>query len=119
SAKLDAAIVSNGNFHLHDGTGTAETLHAVGAPAPLPSTIALDSTGLIATLTPNSPLKADTAYTPMLKKATADEKGNTLADNVLWSFTTKKAAVPVPPTPAPPVGPKVVSVLPAAGAVGV
>jgi hypothetical protein len=65
--------------------------------ANVPGTASLDSTGLVATLTPTSPLLVSTAYTATITTGAADTFGNHLAANFTWSFTTSSSPGCLPP----------------------
>jgi hypothetical protein len=61
-------------------------------------TVALDSTGLIATFTPPAAsLTPNTAFTATITTGVADTFGNHLATNFVWTFTTSPTCVVLPP----------------------
>jgi len=61
-------------------------------------TVALDSTGLIATFTPPAAsLTPNTAFTATVTTGAADTFGNHLAANFVWTFTTSPTCVVLPP----------------------
>jgi len=65
----------------------------------VPGTASLDSTGLVATFTPTSPLLVSTIYLATITTGAADTFGNHLAASFVSSFTTSSS-----PTCLPPVG---------------
>jgi hypothetical protein len=67
--------------------------------ASVPGTVSLDSTGLVATFTPTSPLLTSTTYLATITTGAADTFGNHLAASFVSSFTTSSS-----PTCLPPVG---------------
>jgi Ice-binding-like/Bacterial Ig-like domain len=67
--------------------------------ASVPGTASLDSTGLVATFTPTSPLLVSTTYLFTITTGAADTFGNHLAASFVSSFTTSSS-----PTCLPPVG---------------
>ncbi|MBE0567790.1 MAG: Ig-like domain-containing protein, partial [Krumholzibacteria bacterium] len=97
---IDPLTLTTASFTLTPDGGTA-----------VAATVALDSTGTLATLTPDSLLAYGTVYGGLLTTAIADTSGNFLAADYAWSFTTAAA----PDTTAP----TVVATEPAADAVDV
>lgn len=77
---MNAATINTGTFKL-----------AAGATAVV-GTVSLDSTGLVATFTPSSPLALNTSYTATITTGAQDQFGIGLASDFSWSFMT--AAVP-------------------------
>lgn len=65
------------------------TLTFGAAPGvPVTGTVALDSTGKIATFTPVGPLNGITTFTATITTGATDTTGTPLASNFNWSFTT-------------------------------
>jgi hypothetical protein len=79
SKVMNPATINTGTFKLAAGT-TAVT-----------GTVALDSTGMVATFTPSSPLALNTAYAGTITTGAQDTFGNGLATDFTWTFTTAAA----------------------------
>jgi hypothetical protein len=95
SEAFDAATVNGATFELRDG-----------ASALVAATVTSNPAARTATLTPAAPLAYSSPYTATLAGGTggiADPSGNTLAADVVWTFTT--AAPPAPPPTEGPGGP--------------
>ncbi len=97
---LDPATVTAASFTLVPDGGSA-----------VPATVARDSVGTTAVLTPDAPLAYATLYTATLTTAITDAAGVALAAEYVWNFTTTAA----PDTTAP----QVVATVPAADSTGV
>jgi hypothetical protein len=66
--------------------------------AKVTGTVALDSTGMIATFTPPAAsLAPSTTYTATITTGAQDQFGNSLAANFVWTFTTSVTCVVLPP----------------------
>ena len=83
SKAMNPATINTGTFKL------------AGAAAVI-GTVALDSTGLVATFKPTSPLAVNTAYTATITTGAQDQFGNGLAADFTWMFTTAVAGCPAP-----------------------
>jgi len=90
SKAMNPATINTGTFTLATG-GTAVL-----------GTVALDSTGLVATFTPTNPLALNTPYTATVTTGAQDAFGNGLALNFTWTFTTATTACPGPIAFGPP-----------------
>jgi Ice-binding-like/Bacterial Ig-like domain len=67
-------------------------------PSAVAGTVALDTTGEIATFTPGSNLLLDTVYTATITTGAKDLFGNGLASDFVWTFTTSATScTSVPP----------------------
>src|SRR5947209_4792747 len=82
-------------------TATAVRLRAAGSTADVPATVTVNAAGTLATLTPSSPLAADTVYTATVAAAVTDTSGTALGADSLWSFTTDVAPTVTAQAPAP------------------
>src|SRR5947209_1838084 len=82
-------------------TATAVRLRAAGSTADVPATVTVNAAGTLATLTPSSPLAADTVYTATVAAAVTDTSGTALGADSLWSFTTAVAPTVTAQAPAP------------------
>ena len=76
----EAVQSSTISFSLKDGSGTS-----------VPASMSYNSSTLVATLTPNSPLAYSTTYTATLSGA-KDMAGNAMANSMVWSFATTAAS---------------------------
>jgi hypothetical protein len=89
SKAMNPATISTGTFTLVAGT------------TPLAGAVALDSTGLVATFTPTSPLAVNTPYTATITTGAQDQFGNGLvnssgqAADFVWMFTTGACPGPI------------------------
>jgi ice-binding like protein/Big-like domain-containing protein len=90
SKAMNPATINTGTFKL-----------AAGATA-VTGTVALDSTELVATFTPTSPLTLNTQYTATITTNAQDQFGNGLALDFVWMFTTATTACQGPIALAPP-----------------
>ena len=83
------------------------TLRVTSPPlgAAVSGTVAYDAPSRVATLTPTSPLLANTNYTATVTTGTRDLAGNALAVNRVWTFTTGGSACSPGPSTPPPLGP--------------
>ena len=97
---LDPATVTGASFTLVPDGGAA-----------VPATVTLDSTGLVATLVPDTLLAYGMLHAAHLATTITDTLGNPLATEEVWSFTT----VAPPDTTSP----TVLATVPDAGALGV
>jgi hypothetical protein len=87
-----AAVTANFSKAMNPATITTGTFKlAVGTTA-VPGTVSLDSTDLVATFTPTSPLALNTAYTATITTGAQDQFGNGLAADFVWMFTTAATA---------------------------
>src|SRR6266446_80344 len=77
SKAMNPATINTGTFKLAPGV--------IG-------TVALDSTGLVATFTPTNPLALNTQYTATITSNAQDQFGIGLAAYLVWTFTTAAAA---------------------------
>jgi len=82
SKAMNPATINTATFTLADPTG-----------ASVAGTVALDSTGLIATFTPMNALAVQTTYTATVTTGATDTFGNHLEANFSWTFTTPVACV--------------------------
>jgi hypothetical protein len=79
SKVMNPATINTGTFKLAAGTNAVT------------GTVALDSTGMVATFTPSSALTLNTAYTATITTGAKDTFGNGLATDFTWMFTTAAA----------------------------
>jgi hypothetical protein len=79
SKVMNPATINTGTFRLAAGTTAVS------------GTVALGSTGMVATFTPSSPLALNTAYTATITTGAKDTFGNGLAADFTWMFTTAAA----------------------------
>jgi hypothetical protein len=114
--RLDPATVNATTFLLTGAVG--------GQQVPVTAlSVALDApTGRMVLFTPASPLTGGVVYTATIKSGAAGVKdvaipGNTMAADMVWTFTAADCSAPPPPPP-PPAGITVQSTFPAAGAAG-
>ena len=82
SEALDVTTINATTFELRDSVGSL-----------IPATVSYDAQNMIATLTPNNPLPAATAFTATLLGGGTDPRvkdvaGNALAADYVWSFST-------------------------------
>jgi len=80
SKAMNPATINTGTFTL--ATGTTTVL----------GTVALDSTGMIATFKPTNPLAVNTPYTATITTGAQDTFGIGLAADFVWMFTTATTA---------------------------
>jgi hypothetical protein len=86
SKAMNPSTINTGTFTLAAGTTAVA------------GTVSLDSTDLVATFTPSSPLGVGTQYTATITTGAKDQFGNGLVADFTWSFTTAAAPCqgPVP-----------------------
>ena len=96
---VDPATLTAATFTVAPGGGEA-----------VPAGVALDSTGTVATLTPDAPLAHFTTFEARVAAAVTDAAGNALGADIVWTFTTEDVDLE-PPT--------VVDTSPADGATGI
>ncbi len=98
-----ALITATFSKAMNPATITISTFTVTGpGSTSVSGTVALDSTGLVATFTPLSSLTVSTAYTATITTGAHDTYGNALVANKVWTFTTASADCPGPiafPTP--------------------
>jgi hypothetical protein len=88
SEAMDPSTISTASF-------TVQTSGSPLGPV-LVGTVAYDPLTSIATFTPSSNLAVSTAYTATVTTVTADQAGNALAVNKVWSFTTAATSAATP-----------------------
>jgi hypothetical protein len=86
SKAMNPSTINTGTFTLAAGTTAVA------------GTVSLDSTDLVATFTPSSPLGVGTQYTATITTGAKDQFGNGLVADFTWSFATAAAPCqgPVP-----------------------
>src|SRR2546427_4074866 len=82
-------------------TKSTYSLLAAGGTADVPATVSVNAAGTLATLTPSSPLAADTVYTATVAAAVTDTIGTALGADSLWSFITNAEPPQTAPVPSP------------------
>jgi hypothetical protein len=83
---------------MNPATITTTTFTLSGPGGSVTGTVALDSTGKVATFTPPAAsLTPNTTFTATITTGAADTFGNHLAANFTWSFTTSAPCVVLPP----------------------
>jgi hypothetical protein len=100
SVPLDQAVSATFSKAMNPLTFTSTTYYLSQGLTTIGTTISLDPTNTIATLTPTAPLTASTIYTVTVTDGVTDATGNPLANTGApdpWTFTT--AATPPPPPP--------------------
>ena len=79
SESMDAASINSSTFQLHDALGS-----------PVSAAVSYTSETRTAKLTPTNPLDPDSTYTARIPAGgAADLFGNTIAADVVWTFTTE------------------------------
>jgi hypothetical protein len=91
-----AVVTANFSKPMNPATINTGTFKLVAGAAAVLGTVALDSTDLIATFTPTSPLALNTAYTATITTGAKDQFGNGLTADFVWMFTTAAVACPGP-----------------------
>jgi hypothetical protein len=87
-----AVVTANFSKPMNPATINTGTFKLVAGAAAVLGTVALDSTDLIATFTPTSPLALNTSYTATITTGAKDQFGNGLAADFVWMFTTATTA---------------------------
>ncbi len=93
-----AIITATFSKSMDPATINTTTFTLTGPSGSVTGTVALDSTGLIATFTPPAAsLTPNTTFTATITTGAADLFGNHLAANDSWKFTTSAPCVVLPP----------------------
>jgi hypothetical protein len=93
-----AIITATFSKPMNPATINTTTFTLSGPSGSVTGTVALDSTGMIATFTPPAAsLTPSTTYTATITTGAQDQFGNALAANVVWKFTTSVTCVVLPP----------------------
>jgi hypothetical protein len=93
-----AIITATFSKAMNPATINTTTFTLSGPGGSVTGTVALDSTGTIATFTPPAAsLTPSTSFTATITTGVADTFGNHLAANFTWSFTTSATCVQLPP----------------------
>jgi alpha-tubulin suppressor-like RCC1 family protein len=92
-----ATVIATFSEAMDPSTLTAETFTLTGAAA-VAGAVSYDAPTKTATFTPSALLAYATTYTASVGAGAKDLAGNTLAADVVWSFTTVAAADTTPPT---------------------
>jgi Ice-binding-like/Bacterial Ig-like domain len=110
----NAVVVATFPQAMNPATINAATFKLTGPGVrPVAGTITHDVPNKIFAFTPTASLALNTAYTATITTGAQDASGNALASDFVWTFTTSPITCAAPPPPA------VISVAPAAAAVGV
>jgi Ice-binding-like/Bacterial Ig-like domain len=91
-----AVVTATFSKAMNPATINAGTFTLAAGPTAVTGTVALDTTGMVATFTPTSPLALSTAYTATITTGANDTFGIALAANFTWMFTTAATACPGP-----------------------
>jgi len=81
------SVTATFSKQMNPATINTSTFTLMG-PSAVAGTVALDTTGEIATFTPGSNLLLNTVYTATITTGAKDLFGNALASNFVWTFTT-------------------------------
>jgi len=87
-----AAVTATFSKAMNPATINTGTFKLVAGTTAVLGTVALDSTGMVATFTPSSPLALNTAYTATITTGAQDTFGIALAQDFVWMFTTATVA---------------------------
>jgi hypothetical protein len=87
-----AVVTANFSKAMNPATITTGTFKLAAGSTAVAGTVSLDSTDLIATFTPTSPLALNTAYTATITTGAQDQFGIGLAQDFVWMFTTATTA---------------------------
>jgi hypothetical protein len=105
SEEMTASTINTATFELRNPANTL-----------VPATVSYNAAARTAVLTPSGALAGNTKYTATIKSGSAgvrDARGNSIASNYVWSFTT------LVPVPVDVTAPTVALLAPASGATGV
>ncbi len=95
----NALITATFSKAMNPATITTSTFTVTGPnAASVTGLVSYNSTTDVATFTPSASLALNTSYTATITTGAADEFGNTLAANFVWTFTTTPVACLAPPS---------------------
>ena len=92
----NALITATFSKAMNPATINITTFTVTSGGASVTGTVTYNATNNVATFTPIAALALNTTYTAKISTGAADTFGNTLAANVVWTFTTATVACTAP-----------------------